>query len=203
MSLTSIPRAALDRSLKLIRTPVDVALSRATGNRSSAVKVAVDRADATVRGVAGTALRDETLKGDAQRRHAAADERQRATELRGRAGTVREEADARAAEREAEAERRRRDAAQKAERRRKAAQKRRDTAKSKATKEAQQRKQQAKKEAEKTEEQAGKRAKKERLEQLEGKEAALNEKEAALTEAAEAERLKEAAAKAKAKRKSG
>ena len=51
MSLTDLPRAAFGTYLKVLRTPVDLAL-KATG-RGDGAKVAVDRTEAAVREVAG------------------------------------------------------------------------------------------------------------------------------------------------------
>ena len=83
MSLTDLPRAAFGTYLKVLRTPVDVAL-KATG-RGDGAKVAVDRTEAAVREVAGSAVGDQKLKRDAKQRRAAADAREEAIELRAEA----------------------------------------------------------------------------------------------------------------------
>ena len=134
--LKNISRTAVDRYLKVVRTPVDVVLSRRESERTKALGLKLDRADAAARNAAGTALRDETLKDDARARRKAADERERALRLRGVATEHVEAADAKAAEAEEEAEKKRKDAAKAAERKKQQAKKRREAAKEKAAKQA-------------------------------------------------------------------
>ena len=66
MMLRTIPRVAIGGSLTLIRMPVDSALRLAGGGAS--VELALDRAEATVRSLAGFALADEAAEGEALRR---------------------------------------------------------------------------------------------------------------------------------------
>jgi hypothetical protein len=103
MSLRDIPRTAIGGYLKVARWPLDrtTRLFRRGGERTT-VELAVDQADATVRDAAGRIIRDDELQRDAARRKTA-------TSQRGRAKSLREEA-----------ERKQRSAAQ-AEQRRKAA----------------------------------------------------------------------------------
>src|SRR5688500_5691419 len=86
MNLRSIPRAAVGGYIKAVRWPLDqtAKLLRSNGDKSEA-ELAVDRADAAARNVAGTVLGDEELKQQAERRATAADERERAKKLRGAA----------------------------------------------------------------------------------------------------------------------
>src|SRR3712207_7187559 len=91
MNLRTIPRAAVGGYLKLLRLPVDTTL-KALGRNGSG-EVAVDRADAALRDIAGTALGDQELKQDAKRRRTAADAREEAAELRAEAQRKAEEAD--------------------------------------------------------------------------------------------------------------
>src|SRR4051812_17399894 len=97
MDVQSTRRAVVDRSLKLLRLPADTATrflpDGERGPRRPAM-LAIDRVDATVRDAIGAILRDDTLRDDARRRRAAADERERAIALE-----VAAEATARDAER--------------------------------------------------------------------------------------------------------
>src|SRR3954447_8713985 len=118
MNLRVIPRTALDGYLKLVRLPLDTAVSLLPGNGTgagAAAALALDRADAMVRGVAGMALGDPVLSDDAARRSAAADERQPALRLRTEAERTSGGAKQRPAERDDEAERRRRQAREQAD----------------------------------------------------------------------------------------
>ncbi len=199
--LKKISRTAVDGYLKVVRTPADAVLSRAKSERSKALGLKVDRADATARSVAGTALRDVTLKDDARKRRAAADERERALRLRGVAEEHLTHAAEQEREAEAAAEKRRREAALEAERKKQQAKRRKEGAKKSAAKKSAERKGSAKQRATETKAEAAKQAKREKLAQLESKEAALAEKEAAVNATDEAKRLADAAAEAKAKRK--
>ena len=78
--LRTIPRVAIGGSLTLIRLPVDSVVRLAGGGDS--IELALDRAEATVRGLAGFALGDDVLIDDAARRRDAAAEREQALRLR-------------------------------------------------------------------------------------------------------------------------
>ena len=85
MNLRPIPRTALDGSLRLARMPLDTALALLPGNgtgRAATAALALDRADATTRAVAGALLSDPVLTDDARQRLGAVDERERALRLR-------------------------------------------------------------------------------------------------------------------------
>lgn len=87
MTTKTIPKAAFDGALKLARKPADVLLGVAPENRiTSSIAVAVDRADAAIRGAAGSAMRDLELGDEAKRLRAAAEERRRARDLPTEAG---------------------------------------------------------------------------------------------------------------------
>src|SRR3954468_8931726 len=93
----SVTNKAVDGYLKLVRIPLDTAVGLLPGNgngRGPAAGLALDRADATVRTIAGTILRDSDLLHDAQRRRTAADEREKALRLRAAAQRKAQEADA-------------------------------------------------------------------------------------------------------------
>ena len=113
MSPRAIPRTFLGGYLKLIRLPLDTAVRLLPGNGAgprATAEVALDRIDALTRSIAGTLLVDPVLREDAQRRGAAASERQRAARLRSQAQTTTEEADERVEKRERQASRRRKQA---------------------------------------------------------------------------------------------
>lgn len=92
MTMASIARTVVDRSLKLARAPLDMALGVAGMSRSPA-KLAVDRVEAGVRKTAGVVLGDRGLKRDAERREVAAEERERALQLQEEAERRRVEAE--------------------------------------------------------------------------------------------------------------
>ena len=84
MEVRNVRRAAIDRWLQLARLPFDAVahlLPSDHGSRNAAMLV-IDRADASVRAAVGGLLHDDDLRADAFRRRAAADERERAIELR-------------------------------------------------------------------------------------------------------------------------
>src|SRR5436853_5026475 len=81
----TITRAAVGGYLKTVRLPFDAAARVAGGDGSSGVGLALDRAEAAARDVAGLALRDPKLREDARRRRIATDERTRALRLRAEA----------------------------------------------------------------------------------------------------------------------
>ncbi len=177
--IKDISRTAVDGYLKVVRTPIDAVIARTDGERADSLGVKVDRADAAARGIAGAALRDETLQEDARRRRAAADERLNAIRLRSVAEQRSEAAEIRTEEAEEEAEQRRRQAAEQAESQKKQAAQREKAKKQAAAKRASTRKKTAQKTAAEKKAEADKKAKRDKLAQLETKEAALEKKEKA------------------------
>jgi colicin import membrane protein len=202
MTLQTIPRAIVGGTLRAVRLPIDGFLAL-TGSRGESAKLAVDRADATARTIAGAVLRDRELVEDADRRHQAAAERQQAANLHAEAELREERAEQEAEEVRHEAQGRRRKAAEKTQQKRRQAQKRRESTKAKAKKKAEQREERAEEKASKAKEEAEEKREGERLGELEAKADALEAKEEALTAAEEGQRLKEAAGAAKAARKNG
>src|SRR5688500_900325 len=116
---TSIPSKAVDGILKVVRFPADRLLHLApeTGVTTS-VGLAIDHADAAIRGAAGAVLRDPDFSQDAEQRREAADERQRALRLRTKAEERVDSAETRVEKKQAEAEARRKEADEKAEQKR-------------------------------------------------------------------------------------
>src|SRR5204862_826084 len=102
MNVRVIPRTAVRGYLKLVRTPVDSVIRLLPDGNGDGAKptaqLAVDRADATVRSVAGSLLGDSVLREDGARRHQAARERERGLRLRGQAAQTADQADARVQE---------------------------------------------------------------------------------------------------------
>ena len=79
MNARSIPGAAVENSLRLVRVPLDAAIGWLPGNGTGArptARLALDRADAALRAFAGTIFGDSVLSEDAQMRRAALNERE-------------------------------------------------------------------------------------------------------------------------------
>ena len=198
MTLSTIPRAAVGGWLKVTTAPVDAALG-VLGREDA--QVAVDRVDATVRALAGTALRDDELLADATARREAADERARALRLREEAALRAERGSEEADERRQKAATRRRSATQRARTERKRADEKREKATQRAAGTQQRRRAANDRAAADAEETIDARNRRARLESLDAEAGALGEREAALAARDEAERLAGAAAAAKARRK--
>src|SRR5689334_1918187 len=132
MNVRVIPRTVVTGSLNLVRMPLDTAISLLPGNGQGVkpkAQLAIDRADATARSVAGAVMGDAVLLEDAHRRGQAADERQRGLQLRGRARKTAEESDARLRTREDKATKQRQQARERAKTRRQQAETRADAQK--------------------------------------------------------------------------
>ena len=203
MEVRNVRRAAIDRWLRVARLPFDTVahlLPSDPGPRNTAMLV-IDRADATVRAAVGGILHDDDLRSDAFRRRAAADERERAIELRGEAAEKKRVSDAELAQELEGAARLREDADREAQERRRQvdeerAELQRQTRQAAAAQEravdnARQERLAA----------ADKSAKRERLDVLDEQADALDREADALTAADEAQRLRDAASAAKAARK--
>lgn len=202
--LHDIPRAAVNGWLRLARLPIDRAVDllpdNGTGTKPAA-SITVDRADATVRDIAATVLRDPDLADDARRRRAAIAKREDALRLRIDAEKVEARADQRLDRREAAAEQQRDRAQRQARAEREQAQNTKARRTQAAAKAEQQRRQASRKAAARAEEAIDEREPHERLEALDAKAEALEQRADALTAADEARRLKQAAGRAKASRK--
>src|SRR3954447_13812504 len=97
MGVRDVSRAAVGGYLKVLRMPIETAV-RVSGRRNggaAGATLALDRAEAVARDVAGMALGDQKLRDDARRRRAAADERERALRLRSEAERHEQRAEAR------------------------------------------------------------------------------------------------------------
>jgi len=198
----SIPGKVVDGALRLARFPADWLLKVAPETGATAtVGLAIDRADAAVRGAAGSALNDHGLREDAELRRTAADERKRAMRLRTKAHERVATAEARTDEKQAESVARRKRADEEAKQKRAQAAEQRERLKEQAANTATKRRQAAQAKAAKAEDDAEKRGKVDRLEQLEKKSEALEVKDAAVRAADEARRIEETAATTKGKRK--
>ena len=205
MDVLTIPRTALDRSLRVLRIPLDstIAVLDREGDKGAAVSLGLDRADAAVRRFAGRLLRDGVLQQDAQARSVAVDERQRAAEARAEAELRRRQSDAEFQTNLETAEKQRADAEHRADRRRTRVDEERQTESRRLAEETDKRKTSTRKAAQSAERRIDERAQKARLEQLEKESQVLDAKEQSITTASEAQRLQRAASEAKRKRTSG
>jgi hypothetical protein len=202
MDLHVIPRTVIDRSIRMARLPLDVAIDLIEGSDPvGPAHIAVDRTDASARELFGRITGDEKLVSEAAQKRAAANKRGEALRLRNQAARDEVEAVEAIDSGRKKAESRRKQAEKTAEAREAAAEKRAEEELRQVDTQAS-RQEAAVHNAEKVA--AERRAKQERrakLEALEDKESALAEKEDALTTREEAERLEEAAASIKAERK--
>ena len=200
MALRTATRLGVDASVRAARLPFDLG-TRFVGGPESALALAVDRADARARALAGFILGDADLQDDAARRHAATDERVRALSLREQAERTSEHADQRVAggERPLRAGVPRRTSSARA--RKAQAEERRRSREAEATQAADRgrRSTEAAKAAKQRTVQA--RTDEARLDALEEKAEALEQEEEALVASDEAKRLARAAGTAKARRK--
>ena len=200
MAFRTVSRIGLDASIRAARTPLDLT-TRLLGRSESGLGLAVDRADARARSLAGALLGDDELRADAALRHAATDERVRALRLREKAEEVDQQGEMRVEEREQTARRRRTDAARRAQQRKADAEKERRGREQRAAQAEQDRKARNERERTEAQEKARARADQSRLEALEEKAEALQEEEEALVAADEAQRLARAAGSVKERRK--
>jgi hypothetical protein len=204
LNVRTIPGTAVDGYLRLVRVPLDGAISLLPGNGTGAkptAEIALDRLDATLRGAIANLLSDTALRDDAERRRIAAQERGRALRLRAKAGVKAEEADSRLEKRQQQATDQREQATQRAEVRRQMVARERETKKRHAAKTESGRLQASRRTAERREEAVNARAPKERLKAVDAKADALRDKEKQLVARDEARRLRDAAGRAKAERK--
>ena len=201
MALKTASRLGVAASVRAARFPFDVGI-RLVGDPDSSLALAVDRADARARALAGVILGDADLQDDAARRHAATDERVRALGLREQAEDVAERADERLAEKEKAAVRRRADAAAAAQRRKAEAEERRQSRDAESAQSADRRRRATESAKGAGQETARARADEARLDALEEKAEALEQEEEALIASDEAERIARAAETAKQLRKS-
>jgi colicin import membrane protein len=204
MSMRAIPRAAIGGSIKVMRLPLDLAVSLMPGDgpRPSA-GLALDRVEAHVRDIAGVALGDEVLREDAARRRVAADERERALRLRTAAQRRTSEAEERLADTHEVAEEQREQAAERARRQRVEADRQRKQRAQDAARVERARQSANKRARADADEAIDEQATAARLEHLEREAAVLDKQADALSADAEARRLQDAATRRKAARKNG
>lgn len=200
MALRTASRLGVAASVRAARLPFDVGI-RLVGDPDSSLALAVDRADARARALAGFFLGDADLQDDAARRHAATDERVRALRLREQAEDVADRADQRLAEQEKAAVRRRADAAAETQRRKAEAEERRQSREAESAQAADRRRRAAESAKATAQQTARERAEAARLDALEEKAEALEQEEEALIASDEAKRLARAAEAAKESRK--
>jgi len=204
MSLTSIPRTVLDRYLKLVKWPLNRgldAVGRKKAGPAASAGLAIDRADAAVRGAAATVLNDGDLRAEAERRSAAADARERALNLRLEAELKTQRADEELQERKQAAQEKKKAAARLAAEKRKRAEKAKQDKKQNVAEVERRRRESAAEAQAKREEAIQAKARRDRLETIEQETEALEEREEALVAKDEATRLANAAAAIKEERK--
>lgn len=205
MNMRVIPRVALNGYLKLVRAPLDTAIGLLPDDSDGAgprAQLAVDRADATVRSLAGSLLGDPILREDGQRRFEAARERERGVRLRTRARETADRADTRLQEREDHARRQHERAREVAARRRREAETRAEKEKQRAAATARRRREVSQKVAAEKEHAIEERAPREELRTLANKREALRAREKELAARDEAQRLADATMRVKRERKS-
>jgi hypothetical protein len=204
MNARRIAGTAVENSLRLVRVPLDAAIGRLPGNGIGArptARLALDRADAAVRALAGMILSDSILSEDAQMRRDALNERERGQALRGDAEKKIERADARLQERHDQVARQRAQAELRAKTRRESADRAHEAKTRRAAELERKRVAASNRTASRADEAISERAPKARLEALDARTDALRKKEQALAATDEARRLREAANRTKAGRK--
>jgi hypothetical protein len=206
MSLQTIPRTAVDGYLKLLRLPADAVArafrpKHAHDGETTGVELALDRAEATLRDVAGSVLHDPELRDDARRRRAAANERERALTLRAAAERRGQEADAELATRAKTAEQHREDAARREQEKKERADKKRATESRQLAEIESRRRATVNGQAKDAKDAVRDRSRRVRLDQLKTETKTLDEEKDAATARSEAQRLRRAASKTKAARK--
>jgi hypothetical protein len=206
MNARAIPRSAVQTYLKLVRLPLDRAISLLPGNGTGAkpaARLALDRFDATLRAALASMLSDPVLHEDAEQRRAAAEQREYGLRLRVEAEGKAEQADARLEARQQRTTQQRERANQQSRARRQDAARAKEQDERRAAKAARERLDVSRRTAKHGEEVLNHRAAKERLETLSSKTDALRAMEKELTARDEARRLREAASRTKAERKAG
>lgn len=198
----SIVASTVGGTISLVKLPLDTVAGFLPDAASTTVKLTLNRADASLRGLAGSLLHDTELRQQATRLRAAADEREKALRLRAKAAQVSAQAGQRLDTRQAEVEKDKAQAEKAADDKRDAAKKQAEQRQSKIEDTERKQREAADKLAAAKAEQVESEARKARLEQLRDKDDALAEKEKALTVANEADRLQDAATATKTARKS-
>lgn len=204
MDMRNLERTVIDQWLRVVRFPIDAGahlVPNGDNGPRNGLLLAVDRADAAIRGTLGRLLNDDELQDDARRRRLAADERARAFELRGAAQQRKAEADGALAERQDRAEQLREQAARTAAEREQQADRERQERKQRVRQTAGKQQTEIERARQAKEHAAEQKAKRERLHVLDEQADALDTEADALTASDEAQRLAKAAATAKARRK--
>jgi colicin import membrane protein len=192
----------VDRSLKLVRAPIDLALGAAGASDSPASHL-LDRLEAGTRDVTGLLLHDDELRREGRDQRSATAERERADRLRAQAEELQSEAAAEAEAAAEDAEERQREARRQADAERRKAAKRKRDREAKAEKDAAGRKEAAAKKDAKAKRKADKLDASATLDKTRVKKAALDAEEAALAADRQAQAIKDAAESAKETRKNG
>jgi hypothetical protein len=197
-------RTTLDTWLRIARLPLDAAswlLPNGDHGPRTPATLFLDRMDATIRDTVGNLLGDDELREEASRRRVAADERERAIQLRAEAETKKQRADLRLADRQDTVEQQRVQAERTAEQQKQRIERERAQREQRARQTAAKQEQAAKEAEQQKLAAAESKAKKQRLKVLDTEAEALDTETDALTATDEAQRLRKAAGAAKAARK--
>jgi hypothetical protein len=205
MDVLAMPRRAVDRSLRILRMPIDmtVGVLDREGNKASAFTLGLDRADATVRRFAGRILHDEPLQRDAQERGLAIKEREKALQLRTDAALRRRRADAEFEDNLETAQTQRAAAEQRADKLRASVDEQRRAESERLAEQTDQRRTASRDAADRTQQAIDERAQEAHLADLEKEAEVLEAREASVTTRSEAQRLQSALSEVKNNRRSG
>ena len=203
MDLRTVPRTALDTYLKTLRLPVKVA-ERALNRDESRTwppTLLADRAEATVRGIAGRLWDDPVLTEQADRLRLATDDRERALRLRAAAEAHRAEADQKSSRKHEQAARIERTAQERADAAAEAVEAQAQRRETVIAEQAAKKKTAVRRQAAAKQDRLDQEAKQKRLQQLDREVEVLDLTAAASTQERASSALEEAAATVKARRK--
>ena len=205
MDVLAMPRRAVDRSLRILRMPIDmtVGVLDREGSKASAFTLGLDRADATVRRFAGRILHDEPLQRDAQERGLAIKERETALQLRTDAALRRRRANAEFEDNLETAQTQRAAAEQRADKLRASVDEQRRAESERLAEQTDQRRTASRDAADRTQQAIDERAQEAHLADLEKEAEVLEAREESVTTRSEAQRLQSALSEVKNNRRSG
>jgi hypothetical protein len=205
MDVLAMPGRAVDRSLRVLRLPIDmtVGVLDRKSDKASAFSLGLDRTDATVRRFAGRILHDEPLQRDAQERGMAIAERERALQLRTEAALSRQRANAELEDNIESAHAQHTAAEQEAQELRVSIDEQRRAEREHLAEQTDQRRAATRDAADRTQQSIDEHAQEARLASLEKEADVLEAREASVTTRSEAQRLQSAASQVKKNRKSG
>jgi hypothetical protein len=200
-TITTIPRVAVTRYLRLLRLPVDAAGSIAHRDEAWAPALAFDSFEAQVLGLLGSVLHDDVLVQESNRQKARVEQLRRAATLEAAAVARRARADEKLDQRRDEAKEKVEEAQERKEREKARLEKAKDTAERKARQDASAKAQKAKKASDARQKRLADREREAEANRLEAERVALAEKGEALEASGAALQLDKAASAVKQSRK--